>query len=522
MSGAPVLQDHNSTTFTSGSLLARNTVYNLIGQGLPMLVALFAVPLLINGLGTERFGVLTLAWMVIGYFSLFDLGLGRALTKMVAEKLGVGRVQEIPALVWTTQFLMILLGLLGTLVVSLLSPWLVGKVLKIPEALQSETLHTFYLLALSIPVTISISGLRGVLEAHQRFKLINAIRIPMGIFTFLGPLSVLPFSQSLFLAVAVLVAGRLLAWLLHLLFCFYTMPALRHGVVLQRALTGPLIRFGSLMTVTNIIGPLMVYLDRFLIGSMISVTAVAYYATPYEVVTKLWLIPVALASVLFPAFSASLAQDRNRAALLFSRGVRYIFLSLFPIILLIITLAHEGLTLWLGAEFAQNSTRVLQWLAVGVFFNSLAQIPFALVQGAGRPDLTAKLHLIELPFYLLAVWWLIGAYGIEGAAVAWVARIVVDTLILFGMAHRFLSSSVPITQFVAFTFGAILLILPPAVLPMSIAMKGLFLFLTLLAFALITWLLILAPGERSFALNYLKIAQVILTGEVNHDKSKKQ
>lgn len=48
MSGAPGLQDRNITTFSSGGLLARNTLYNLIGQGAPMLVALFAIPLLIN------------------------------------------------------------------------------------------------------------------------------------------------------------------------------------------------------------------------------------------------------------------------------------------------------------------------------------------------------------------------------------------------------------------------------------------------------------------------------------------
>ncbi len=83
-----------------------------------------------------------------------------------------------------------------------------------------------------------------------------------------------------------------------------------------------------------------------------------------------------------------------------------VFLVLFPVVLLTIVLAHAGLRLWLGADFAQHSFRVLQWLAVGVFINSLAQIPFALVQGAGRPDLTAKLHLIELPLYLLALWWL--------------------------------------------------------------------------------------------------------------------
>ena len=154
------------------------------------------------------------------------------------------------------------------------------------------------------------------------------------------------------------------------------------------------------MTVTNIVGPLMVYLDRFLIGALASMTAVAYYTTPYELVTKLGIIPVALVGVLFPAFSTTFAHDRSYTTQLFSQGVKFIFLGMFPVILLIVTFANEGIYLWLGAEFAQNSSYVLQWLAAGVFINSLAQVAFAMIQGAGRPDLTAKLHLLELPFYL--------------------------------------------------------------------------------------------------------------------------
>ena len=493
------MQDSQPTPshgLTSGKLLAKNTLWNLVGQGVPLIAAVFAIPLLIKGLGVDRFGVLTLAWMVIGYFSLFDLGLGRALTKMVAEKLGAGREQEIPALVWTTLFLMILLGLLGTLVVSLLSPWLVREGLKIPEALQSETLHAFYLLALSIPVVISTAGLRGILEAQQYFGFVNVVRILIGAFTFLSPLFILPFSKSLFPVVAILSAGRLLAWLVHLLLCFYVMPALRHGIALHITEVGHLIRFGSWMTVTNIVGPLMVYLDRFLIGALMSTIYVAYYATPYEVASNLGLISGALVGVLFPAFAASFMQDSNRTALLFGRGVKYTFLALFPLTLLIVSFAHEILEFWLGGEFAQNSTRVLQWLVIGRFINGLAQIPFALIQSAGRPDLTAKLHFIELPFYLLIVWWLIGAYGIEGAAVAWVARVAVDTLFLFGMAQRFLPSSKPNMRCMAFTMIIALHILALAVLPVGVAMKGLFLVLTLIVFTLLTWRYILDNVDK--------------------------
>src|SRR5260370_27118164 len=201
-------KNHNGH-LTSGRLLARNTVWNLIGSGAPMLVAVFCIPILMRGLGKERFGVLTLAWALIGYASLFDLGLGRALTQLVAKKLGAGEDREVPTLVWTSLLLMLLLGVLGAAVVGLLSPWLVHRALNVPGALQRETLQSFYLLGLSIPLVISTAGLRGLFEAHQKFGLINALRIPLGIYSFASPLLVLAISPCLLPVLGILLAGPL-------------------------------------------------------------------------------------------------------------------------------------------------------------------------------------------------------------------------------------------------------------------------------------------------------------------------
>lgn len=493
---------------TGGRRLARNVLWNLLGTGAPFLVAIAAIPILIEGLGTARFGVLTLAWMVVGYFSLFDLGLGRALTKLTAEKIGKGQNEEIPALVWTGMSLMAVLGMLGAIVVAALSPWLVSSVLKIPPELQPETLKAFYLLAASIPVVISTTGLRGILEAHQHFGLVNAVRIPLGIFTFLGPVTVLPFTNSLVPVVVVLVVARLVSWCAYAVLCLYVEPALRHSASMHSAMVRPLIKFGGWMTVSNIIGPLMVYMDRFLIGAMVSMTAVAYYATPYEIVTKLWIIPVALMGVMFPAFAAALVQDRSRAARLFGRVVKYIFISLFPVALIIVTFAHEGLTLWLSSEFADNASLVLQILVVGVFINSHAQVPFGLVQSAGRPDLTAKLHLIELPFYLLILWWLLGTYGIVGAAIAWVLRVAMDSLFLFIVAHKLLSAASPYTLRPVLMAGmALLSMVLGAVIP-ELAIKWLFLLLVLLTFAAAAWFIILASDERNMVRSHLRAISI--------------
>jgi O-antigen/teichoic acid export membrane protein len=487
---------------TGGRLLARNTIWNLVGSGAPMIVAVFCIPIMIRGLGRERFGVLTLAWAVIGYASLFDLGLGRALTQLVARKLGAGENSEVPTLVWTSLVLMLVLGLAGALAAVLLSPWMVHRALHVPVALQPETLRSFYLLGLSIPVVISTAGLRGLLEAHQRFGLINALRIPMGVYSFASPLLVLPFSRSLFPVVTVLVGGRVIGWAAHLWLCLRVVPELSDRIAWHGTAAGPLLRFGGWMTVSNIVSPLMVTLDRFVIGALVSMTAVAYYATPYEVVTKLWVLPGALVGVMFPAFSTGFAQDRERTALLFGRSVKSLFLVLFPIMLCTVALAQDGLRLWLGPEFAQHSFRVLQWLAIGVFINSLAFVPFALLQGVGRPDLTATLHLIELPLYLGLLWWLIGRFGVEGAAMAWAARVAVDALLLFRLARRFLLIKRPIRLRTGVLPAMAMLTLALAALLQGPIVKALFLLGTILCFVLVTWFRILSPAERTLAQSY--------------------
>ena len=427
-----------AATLTSGRLLARNAVWNLVGSCSPILVAIVCLPVLKTTLGTDRLGIISLAWAIIGYFGFFDLGLSRALTKLVAEKLGAQRLEEIPAMVWTSLFLMGGVGVVSAIVAFLLVPWLVQRPLKIPVELRSETTLAFYWISLSIPIIVITAGLRGVLEALQRFRLATAIRIPMGIFTYLGPVLMLPFSHSLVPIMAVLVLGRTIAGVAHLWACFRALPSLQRSCAFHASCVGPLFRFGTWMTVSNIVGPLMVSFDRFLIGSMISVSAVAFYSVPYEVVTRLALVPGALVGVLFPAFSTTVVSDRARLIFLFESGTKYIFLALFPITLILITFAPEALHFWLGSEFARQSAPVAQILAIAIFINSLGQLPFAHVQGAGRPDITAKLHLVELPIYIVSLVVMAKTMGIRGVALAWLLRVTIDSGLLYLFSWRLL------------------------------------------------------------------------------------
>jgi O-antigen/teichoic acid export membrane protein len=381
--------------------------------------------------------------MVAGYFSFFDLGLGRALTKLAAEHLGRGSVSEVPALVWTAIAMMLGLGGVGTALAWALAPWIASGALTVSPSLQPETIAAFRWLAFSIPVVIVTTAFRGVLEAYQRFGWVNALRIPLGVFNFLGPVAALGATSRIDLIVAVLVIGRAGFAVMHYVVCMKIVPEAMRPWRVERFLVRPLLGFGGWMTVSNVVSPILAYADRFLIGSLLSMSAVAFYVTPFEMVTKLGLLPSALVAVLFPAFSATLATDPRGAVVLLDRALRFVLVALFPAVLVVIVLARPGLGAWLSPDFAKNSTRVLQFLSAGVLLNGMAQVPFAFIQGAGRPDLTAKLHFAELPVFLLLLWWGVSRFGIEGAAFVWMARVGVDAALLYWMTRLVAGSRAP-------------------------------------------------------------------------------
>jgi O-antigen/teichoic acid export membrane protein len=155
---------------------------------------------------------------------------------------------------------------------------------------------------------------------------------------------------------------------------------------------------------------------------------------------KLGIIPGSVLGVMFPELSATLITGSDRFPVLYDQSIRFILFMLAPVTLGIIVLAEPLLTLWLGREFAVHSTLVLQILAVGIYVNSASQVPYTAIQAIGRPDITAKLHILELPFYMVAIVFLIIKMGIIGAALAWLLRVLIDTLLLFRCAHRFIPS----------------------------------------------------------------------------------
>ncbi len=415
--------------------MVRGAFHNLLGVGLPLLVAVVAIPILTRAMGSEAFGLLGMAWLVLSYAG--ELGFGRATTRFVAEALGADRTAELPAIVWTTASLQALVALLAGLALWLSAPWLVESVLEIPADLVTEARGTFRLLALGMPAVLLAAAFRGVLEGSQRFDLVNRVRIPVVSATYALPVLAVWLGWGLVGMVALLLAARLTATVGYFWVAARLHPSIRQFGVTYRREAERLLRFSSWVMVSSVVSPLLVYLDRFLLGALVGMTAVAFYTAPYELAARTLLLPAALAGALFPAFGMLASGfDRARVLPMFSRSVRYVFVLVAAVATMFVVSADWLVDVWLGGDFGSESAWALRILAIGIVLNAVAHVPHSFLQGIERADLTGLFHLVELPVHVVLAWWLISSHGVPGAALAWTIRVGLDAVLLFGASAR--------------------------------------------------------------------------------------
>jgi O-antigen/teichoic acid export membrane protein len=422
----------------SRSALVHNTAWNLLGALLPIPVVLVCIPLLVAALGVERFGVLGLAWMVLGYFGMFDFGLAQSTTRFVSAGIARGERGNVRVLLLGSLLLHLALGMTGAAVFALLVPWLAVSAFTLPPPLVQETRAALYWLAASVPAIVVTAALRGALEGLQRFDVVNLIRIPASIVNYAAPLVALAFGTGLPLVVAVIVVARYAVLALYALACVKLVPPAAQGARLSGTQLTALASYGGWLTASNFLNPLIIAADRFVIGATVSVAAVAFYVTPYEIITRGWILSASLMGALFPVLAALATSEPGsiRAA---CRSAQLYLLSLAaPVIVLVLGSADLLLQWWLGDEFRANSATVAQLLALGMLVNIVAQVPLTALNAVGRADVTAKIAALELPLYVAAIWQAATRWGIDGVAAVWAARAGVDALVLFVAAHAVL------------------------------------------------------------------------------------
>lgn len=500
---------------SSSATVASGTVWNLVGRAGPMVIAVIITPFLIKVLGVSRWGILSTALSLVGMFGVFDFGIGRALTRLLAELVGRGEDEQAASLVKTGLMLLSAIGLfIGGVAFAVIYYW-VHHLLKVPEAMRHEVAVSLYVLCLAIPLVIITGALWGVISAYQRFRIVNLVNMPIMAFYYIGPLIAARLTDSLIWVMASLVLCRVVMGGFYLAISLQTMPSLRSGKVVATLLP-PLLRIGGWMTVSNITFPCLQYCDRLVLISVLSAAAAGYYSTPADMVGRFFIVVGSVMAAAFPAIAACYKIDPENAVRLFRHSVLMVVLWLAAPCVIAVAYSHLILALWISAAYASHAAPVFQILCLGVMLGGADQVVATFLDSIGHPSVNAKFSIVELFVYIFALTVMLRAFGIEGGAIAWSARAGLDFALRFWLACRLfpaLKASVAdvLKTLACGTLG--LLILPffhndyMRAVAVVIDFTGIFCFV---------WFAALSEGERHFAMqkmDRLRLRLVPNTGD---------
>jgi O-antigen/teichoic acid export membrane protein len=495
------------------SRLLRHSTYNIIGHLLPMVIAFFAMPGIIRGYGLEVFGLLSLAWVFLGYFAFLDFGLNRATIKSITEKLGESAEQDIPSIIWSSLGLNMTFGIVTCVLLYFSAGFIVHRVLSTPIALQAEAVTMLRVLAYSIPIITFGTVTRGVLEAFGQFGTVNAIKGPSNSLIFFLPLMGVWLQLSIVNVIVLIVISRFLMTSLYFYFMhrYNTIQLLKNSFIHTRHLRS-LLSYGGWITVSNVINPILTYLERFFIPSMLSIGVLAYYTAPYEMISRLSVLPASIAVALFPLFGYYRGRNaREESYRLVIKSSKFIFLALVPVVLCVISFSFPILELWLDAEFAHNAAATVRVLSLAFLFNALAYIPLAATQGFGFPEFKAKLDILELILFVPFLWILIPQYGILGAAIAKLIIHIVDCSFLLWFVRKIFA-----TRSIFISLASLLRIVLPLLfisfsfylinfLSLQIVWVFLMILGILLVYTFFVWRITLTPNDKSALLSELSL-----------------
>jgi O-antigen/teichoic acid export membrane protein len=401
--------------------------------GLPVIAAAIAIPHLLEHLGEERFGLLALAWGLISYSGVFDLGIGKAVTQLIAKinsssSSGAGELQRV---VRTAIVLTSASGMIGCVVFIIAGILGVGDLIRVSGVDSNEIFISICVLSLGLPIQAVGATYRGVSEAYLRFRGISVVRGLTGVASFILPLATLIFSSKIYFLILSIILSRSVALFFYKYLASLCIgPArLDSGKIFSKPVARDLFGFAGWYTVSIVIVPIIGLADRFIISTMISASAVSLYVVPYELVAQSLIVVGAISTLKFPY----LTQLRAREPLHFISYAKKVllaasFLMLF-IALVLGSLGDVVLRLWLGSNFNEEMHKIFLILCLGIVPYAVGAICTTILQSAGRTDVAAKINIIELPGFALLTYLLIYNYGIDGAAYAWVIRTYFDAAV---------------------------------------------------------------------------------------------
>ena len=428
---------HLSEKLTTTHKFARNAVFNVAGFVSNTLVLILLTPYALKLLGKTQFGIWAIGGAFISYVAISKLGMNTAIIKFVAEHWAKQEVDRVSTIVSTVFFSFCVLGGIVVIGALLFSRFIVVNIFKVPPNMQPDALFfidaALIIWYLSFPFSVYNSALEGL----QRMDVVNIIMVISRILHFLG----LWVFLGAGLGLKGIVWNRTIIGVLIIGANIFFVKRLAKGVKINlHRFSFSELRKIMKYSVNIFISSLMSLgyhpTNKIILGAYTSLPFVSFYAIGAMVTDTIGGIFRKGIAPLLPA--ASELQGKNKTkeiGQLYISISRMLYLFIVPLFLMGIAFAEPVVKIWLGAG-NKVIALTIQVLFLGNMVSLLIVPQYCILQGIGKPHLSALVNAVGSFVNIVAAFILVWLIGYQGVLLATLLSVILATILTVYLFHR--------------------------------------------------------------------------------------
>jgi len=420
MTTAPAVKEKipfiKSSIPSSISLLAGNSFWSLIGWCGAVILSFVIVPIQIRLLGEAHYGLMALLSSIIAPMILFDVGMGEATVKYVAESIGAGDSLRVEKFIRSTLAFNTFVGILGAMTIVLLADVLARRVFNVPPESQLMARQCLYWMAATWLINQIRQTFIGVVTARQRYDLVNIGNLLTQALIALAGVGVLALGGGLLEFTQAQAIAGLLAGLVWLITARRLFPSLRFSPKINKEAFRRTFGFGIWQMLNNMGGILAGQSQRWLLGVLLPLAAVGFYNVAFQISITIYIIAYRIGQVVFPAVSQLQGQGQDERAAQLSMQASWMVVTLIVAILVpMAVFAEDVLTLWISPYFATQTVVVTKILCLASAVGAMLAVPNFYLLGTGRVRWLAGLSFSQGIISLAGAALFIPLLGLTGA-----------------------------------------------------------------------------------------------------------
>jgi O-antigen/teichoic acid export membrane protein len=404
-------------------MFRRNVIANFFGQILPSLFAFLFVPIYINYLGVEAYGLIGIFTSFVAIIAILDLGLSttakremalrRSQSSLAGETRNIVRTMEV---VYGFVALLIALGFLLTSD-RLAGAWITAEGLP-QQSIKSAVIIFGITLALRWPVALY----SGVLLGLERQVLYNVLVILVSSLKSVGAvLAVVFWSPTILTFLLWHLWSGLIEILMMYLAAWGALPQTQNMIraKFDVNLLKEFSKFSASLSINSISVAVLKQTDKIMLSGLMPLQQVGYYSIAYSAYGGMSMLGIPISEASLPRFSSLIADNKfEELAEIYHKACQYLSFISVPLASVVFYFSYDILLVWTrSADVADNAAVSLSLFSLTYVFNMMRQIPWRLQLAYGVTRLMVTYNLVAMLLLFPVMYVLIGKFGINGAGI---------------------------------------------------------------------------------------------------------